>query len=90
MPVMDGFAAAERLKAEERTRGVPIVFLTALTQDSDLARGRELGAAAYVTKPFDVADIADLVINSDTTIITVTRVNPIGGAPFERGYPRCG
>lgn len=61
MPVMDGFTAAERLKADQRTRGVPIVFLTALTQDGDLARGRELGAAAYVTKPFDVADIADLV-----------------------------
>ena len=61
MPVMDGFEAAERLKADERTRDVPIVFLTARTQDTDLARGRELGAAAYVTKPFDVADIADLV-----------------------------
>lgn len=61
MPVMDGFTAAERLKADERTRDVPIVFLTARTQDSDLARGRELGAAAYVTKPFDVADIAELV-----------------------------
>ena len=61
MPVMDGFEAAEVLKADERTRDVPIVFLTARTQDSDLARGRELGAAAYVTKPFDVADIADLV-----------------------------
>lgn len=61
MPVMDGWQAAERLQSEERTRDVPIVFLTARTQDSDLARGRALGAAAYVTKPFDVADIADLV-----------------------------
>lgn len=61
MPVMDGWAAAERLKSEERTKDIPIVFLTARTQDSDLARGRALGAAAYVTKPFDVADIADLV-----------------------------
>lgn len=61
MPVMDGWEAAERLKAEERTRDVPIIFLSARTQDSDLRRGRELGAAAYVTKPFDVADLADLV-----------------------------
>ncbi len=61
MPVMDGWEAAERLKAEERTRDVPIIFLTARTQDSDLRRGRQLGAAAYVTKPFDVADLADLV-----------------------------
>jgi CheY-like chemotaxis protein len=61
MPVLDGWGAAERLKAEARTRDIPLVFLTARTQDSDLARGRELGASAYVTKPFDVADIADLV-----------------------------
>lgn len=61
MPVMDGWEAAERLKAEERTRDVPIIFLSARTQDSDLRRGRQLGAAAYVTKPFDVADLAELV-----------------------------
>ncbi len=61
MPVLDGWGAAERLKAEPSTRDIPLVFLTARTQDSDLARGRELGAVAYVTKPFDVADIADLV-----------------------------
>lgn len=61
MPGMDGWEAARRLKAEERTRDVPIVFLSARTQDSDLRRGRQLGAAAYVTKPFDVADLAELV-----------------------------
>jgi len=61
MPVMDGWETAERLKANERTREVPIIFLSARTQDSDLSRGRELGAAAYVTKPFDVADLAELV-----------------------------
>ena len=61
MPVMDGWTAAERLKANERTRDVPIIFLTARTLDRDLKRGRELGAAAYVTKPFDIADLADLV-----------------------------
>jgi CheY-like chemotaxis protein len=61
MPVMDGWAAAERLRADGRTRDVPVVFLTARTQDADLRRGRELGAVAYVTKPFDVADLAELV-----------------------------
>jgi len=61
MPVMDGWTTAAQLKANERTRDVPIVFLSARTQDTDLRRGRELGAAAYVTKPFDVADLAELV-----------------------------
>ncbi len=70
MPVMDGWEAAERLKSEERTADVPIIFLSARTQDADLQRGRELGAAAYVTKPFDVADLVDLVhelVDPDTS-----------------------
>lgn len=61
MPVMDGFEAAERLGASPRTADVPIVFLSARTQDADLQRGRELGAAAYVTKPFDLTDLLELV-----------------------------
>lgn len=70
MPVMDGWKAAERLRDDERTRDVPVVFLTARTQDEDLRRGRELGAVAYVTKPFDVADLAELVhdlVDPDTS-----------------------
>ncbi len=61
MPVLDGWAAAEQLAANPRTAGVPIVFLSARTQDADLSRGRELGAAAYVTKPFDLSDLCELI-----------------------------
>jgi DNA-binding response OmpR family regulator len=61
MPVLDGWGAAQQLAANRRTARVPIVFLSARTLDSDLARGRELGAVAYVTKPFDLADLCELV-----------------------------
>ena len=61
MPELDGWTVAERLKADPRTADVPVVFLSARTQDSDLRRGRELGAAAYVTKPFDTFDLVELV-----------------------------
>ena len=61
MPGLDGWGVAERLAADPRTTDVPVVFLSARTQDADVARGRELGAAAYLTKPFDVFDLCELL-----------------------------
>ena len=54
MPTMDGFETARHIKRRERTRHVPIIFLTAADRDSHLAlRGYAVGAVDYLTKPFD-------------------------------------
>jgi CheY-like chemotaxis protein len=54
MPHMDGFETASRIKERERTRSVPIVFLTAADRDAQLAlRGYAAGAVDYLTKPLD-------------------------------------
>jgi CheY-like chemotaxis protein len=54
MPDMDGFETAEHIKSRERTRHVPIVFLTAADRDAQLAlRGYAAGAVDYLIKPFD-------------------------------------
>jgi CheY-like chemotaxis protein len=54
MPSMDGFETARHIKRRERTRHVPIIFLTAADRDSHLAlRGYAAGAVDYLTKPFD-------------------------------------
>ena len=54
MPAMDGFETARHIKRRERTRHVPIIFLTAADRDSHLAlRGYAAGAVDYLTKPFD-------------------------------------
>src|ERR687884_1418045 len=54
MPEMDGFETASHIKHRERTRHVPIIFLTAADRDSQLAlRGYAVGAVDYLTKPFD-------------------------------------
>ena len=52
MPGMDGYAVCRELKANPRTMDIPVVFLTALTDESDEARGLALGAVDYITKPF--------------------------------------
>nr|WP_315186996.1 two-component system response regulator [uncultured Albidiferax sp.] len=51
MPDMDGYEVCRRLKAEPRTRHIPVIFLTAKSEVEDETKGLELGAADYITKP---------------------------------------
>jgi len=51
LPKMDGFEVLQRLRAEPRTRHLPVVMVTSFSRDRDAARGRELGANDYVVKP---------------------------------------
>ncbi|NTU78696.1 MAG: adenylate/guanylate cyclase domain-containing response regulator, partial [Chloroflexales bacterium] len=53
MPVMDGFAVLERLKADPETRDIPVVVISAVTDIASVARGIAMGAADYLPKPFD-------------------------------------
>jgi len=52
MPDMNGFEVCEKLKALPETRDIPVIFLSMKTEISDIIRGFELGAADYITKPF--------------------------------------
>ncbi len=53
MPDMDGWEVAEALQQDPDLASIPIVFCTAKTDQESTERARQLGAAAYVTKPFD-------------------------------------
>jgi putative two-component system response regulator len=55
MPDIDGYEVCRRLKAEPRTRDIPVIFLTARSEVEDETRGLELGAADYITKPISPA-----------------------------------
>jgi diguanylate cyclase (GGDEF)-like protein len=53
MPEMDGYEVFNRLKADPATRDIPVVFITALSEGEDEAKGLQLGAADYIAKPFN-------------------------------------
>jgi len=53
MPVMDGFEVCRNLKGADQSRNIPIIFITALGQPEEESRGLKLGAADYITKPFN-------------------------------------
>lgn len=57
MPDIDGFEVCQRLKSLETTQEIPIIFMTALTDTVDKVRGFELGAADYITKPFQHQEV---------------------------------
>ena len=52
LPGMDGLEVCRRLKADARTRSIPLIMLTAKGEEADIVAGLELGADDYVTKPF--------------------------------------
>lgn len=53
MPIMDGFEVCRNLKEKEQFRNIPIIFITALGRPEEESRGLKLGAADYITKPFN-------------------------------------
>ncbi len=53
MPEMNGYEVCRRLKAAENTAQIPVIFITALADEDDEAKGLELGAVDYITKPFN-------------------------------------
>lgn len=57
MPGMDGLEVARRLKAEPATRHIPVIFLTAKSDEDSIIQGFDIGAADYVTKPFNPAEL---------------------------------
>ena len=61
MPGLDGWRVAEELLEDERTRAIPIIFLTARAEFRDRARGLDIGGVDYVTKPFNPLELAPLV-----------------------------
>ncbi|HZO98020.1 MAG TPA: response regulator [Gaiellaceae bacterium] len=61
MPGLDGFQLAEKLRRDERTRRIPLIFLSGEVGHANAQRARALGAVAYLTKPFDPRALAALV-----------------------------
>lgn len=52
LPKLDGFRLCRMLKFDENYKNIPVIILTAKTQKTDINRGKEMGAEAYITKPF--------------------------------------
>jgi CheY-like chemotaxis protein len=61
MPRMDGYEACQQIKSHDVTRDIPIVFLSAKAQQSDIDMGTSFGVTQYITKPFDPTELLQVV-----------------------------
>lgn len=90
MPGMDGYALARRLRQNQSTALVPIVFLTAKDTTADRIEGFRTGVDAYLTKPFEpdelLAVIASILSRVERTHAQIARV--VGKAEAERADER--
>ncbi|MDA3892001.1 MAG: hybrid sensor histidine kinase/response regulator [Salinivirgaceae bacterium] len=57
MPEMDGYEVCEKIRANDKNKNLPIIFLTAKTDSESIVRGFEIGAQDYITKPFNTAEL---------------------------------
>jgi two-component system, OmpR family, alkaline phosphatase synthesis response regulator PhoP len=62
MPEMDGFDTCTRLKADPATRAIPIIFLTAKVQETEVSKALALGAVGCIGKPFDALTLGQQVL----------------------------
>lgn len=71
MPGVDGYQVCQQLKADQRTREIPVIFLTAMDQESDQEKGFAYGCVDYITKPISPA----LVLARVGTHVSLKRAN---------------
>jgi len=61
MPRLNGYQTCEKLKATDATKDIPVVFLSAKAQETDIELGKSFGVAEYLTKPFDPDELIGVV-----------------------------
>lgn len=61
MPEMDGYETCEKIKSNDITKDIPVIFLTAITDIDSKTRGFEMGAVDYITKPFEILEVRSRV-----------------------------
>lgn len=61
MPNVDGYATLEEIKKDSKLNDCKVIFLSAKNKETDIQKGMDLGASAYMTKPFSIRKLIDKV-----------------------------
>jgi len=77
LPKLDGHEVLKRIRADERTRVLPVVILTTSVEDRDRLNGYRLGANSYVRKPVDFREFADAVVQLGLYWLVLNEAPPL-------------
>jgi CheY-like chemotaxis protein len=90
LPVMDGFALLEAIRAEESLRGIPAVAVTAYTFERDVRRCLDAGFAAHVAKPCEMENLIHVITTlvPDRASVPASGIAPRGSDPAAEGLWR--
>ena len=72
MPVLDGYQVLERMKADERTKRIPVIILTTTDDPREVSRCYELGCNVYITKPVDYEQFSEAIRKLGLFLLVVT------------------
>ncbi|MDH5717566.1 MAG: hybrid sensor histidine kinase/response regulator [Spirochaetia bacterium] len=74
MPELNGFETCKKLKESEKTKNIPVIFLTAKVETEDIVKGFEVGGVDYVTKPFNSSELLKRIETHTTLRRTTERL----------------
>ena len=77
MPKVDGMEVLKAVKADERTRRIPVVVMTSSHEDSDVIKTYDLGVNSYVVKPVDFSSLADVTRQAGYYWLAINRTVPL-------------
>lgn len=85
LPRIDGLEVLRRIRADDRTRRLPVVVLTSSREEEDLAKSYDLGANSYIRKPVDFTQFVDAVGTLGVYWLLLNETPPIAGGRAPRG-----
>lgn len=74
MPKVNGLEVLKRIKADTRTRSIPVVILTSSAEDPDIKRSYELGANSYIVKPVEFNNFAKIISDLGMYWLVINRI----------------
>jgi CheY-like chemotaxis protein len=80
LPKLDGLEVLRALRADERTKLLPVVILTSSVEERDLVRGYSLGVNSYVRKPVDFLEFSEVVRQLSQYWLAMNEIVPPGGS----------
>ena len=83
MPDMDGYEVCEKLKLNKKTQGIPVIFISALSQTFDKLKAFEVGGIDYITKPFEEQEVLVRIQTQLTLLEQQRRLQVLTDSSFE-------